>query len=331
MLTALGSIAAQQSKGTEKTYAETLWLLNYAATHPNAKICYTASNMILYIQSDTSYLSEPRARSRASGHYFLGDERPDMIMPPTNRPRLNEPIHSISQIMSNMMGSAAVPDIGATYINGQEAVPIRTLLRKLGHPQPATPIQVDNSTADGFANNTIKQKRSKVIDMRFYWISDRTCQCQFLIYWQPGITNLGGYHTKHHSLAHHQLMQPAYLHTSEELAQCAIGHILRGFVNPRVPKTARHGTSLHIICPKLSIDSSPSRIESQTSVSRPTVKLFGSSPIRLESQTSVRRPTLTLFGSSPSRLESQASIRRPLLKLFESIPSRPSFDQHRNC
>ena len=50
MLTALGYITAQQSKGTEKIYANTLWLLNYAATHPNAKICYTASDIILYIQ-----------------------------------------------------------------------------------------------------------------------------------------------------------------------------------------------------------------------------------------------------------------------------------------
>ena len=38
MLTALGSIAAQQAKGTEKTYTDTLWLLNYAATHPNDTI-----------------------------------------------------------------------------------------------------------------------------------------------------------------------------------------------------------------------------------------------------------------------------------------------------
>ena len=38
ILTALGSIAAQQSKGTEKTYPDTLWLLNYASIHPNAKI-----------------------------------------------------------------------------------------------------------------------------------------------------------------------------------------------------------------------------------------------------------------------------------------------------
>ena len=41
MLTAFGSIAAQQSKGTEKTYSDTLWLLNYAATHSNAEIHYT--------------------------------------------------------------------------------------------------------------------------------------------------------------------------------------------------------------------------------------------------------------------------------------------------
>ena len=59
MLTALGSIAAQKSRGTEKTYVDALWILNYAATHPNAKIRYTASNMILNINSDASYLSEP--------------------------------------------------------------------------------------------------------------------------------------------------------------------------------------------------------------------------------------------------------------------------------
>ena len=57
--------------------------------------------------------------------------------------------------MSDVMGSSAEAEISATYINGQKAVPIRTLLRKLGHPQPATPIQFDNSTAVGFSNDTI--------------------------------------------------------------------------------------------------------------------------------------------------------------------------------
>ena len=149
------------------------------------------------------------------------------------------------------MGSAAEAEIGAAYINSQEAVPIHTLLLELGHPQPATPIQVDNSTANGFANDTIKQKRSKAIDMRFYWIRDRTSQGQFLIYWKPGITNLGYYHTKHHSPSHHQLMRPAYLYTYEQLAQCAISHILRGCVNYRVLTTVIHGSSFHRICPKI--------------------------------------------------------------------------------
>ena len=58
--------------------------------------------------------------------------------------------------MSNVMGSAAEAEIGATYINSQESVPIHTLLLELGHPQPVTPIQFDNSTVNGFTNNTIK-------------------------------------------------------------------------------------------------------------------------------------------------------------------------------
>ena len=107
MLAALGSIAAQQVKGTEKTYADTLWLFKYAATHPNATIWYTTSDMVLHIHNNDSYLSEPRAHSRDGGNCFLGDIRPDIYKPPTTRPCLNGPIHSISSIMSNMMGSAA--------------------------------------------------------------------------------------------------------------------------------------------------------------------------------------------------------------------------------
>ena len=167
--------------------------------------------------------------------------------------------------------------------------------------------------------------------MRFYWIRGRTSQGQFLIYWQPGITNLGDYQTKHHSPAHHQLMRPTYLHTLEELDQCAIAHILWGCVKSCVPKTVRHGTSLHRICPNLLIDSSPSRLDSQTSISRPMVKLFGSSPIPLESQTSVCQLTPKIFGLSPSQLEYQASVHRPSMKLFGSSSSRLFFYQRRNC
>ena len=118
-------------------------------------------------------------------------------------------------------------------------------------------------------------------------------------------------------------MRPAYLHTSEQLVQCTIAHILRGCVNSRVTTTARHGSSLHRICPKLL-----TRVPDVYLLT--DAETIESSPSQLESQMSVRQPTLKLFGSSPSRLESQTSVYRPTLKLFVSSPSRLSFDQHRN-
>jgi hypothetical protein len=42
----------------------------------------------------------------------------------------------------------------------------RTILEELGHPQPATPLQTNNICI------AIKQCRSKLIDMRFYWVKD---------------------------------------------------------------------------------------------------------------------------------------------------------------
>ena len=89
--------------------------------------------MVFHIHSDAFYLSEPQAFSRAGGHFLLGDMCPDMSKPPTTCLRLNGPIHSISRIMSNVVGLAAEAEIGAAYINVQEAVPIRTFILKLGH------------------------------------------------------------------------------------------------------------------------------------------------------------------------------------------------------
>ena len=42
------------------------------ATNPEAKIRYYASDMVLNVHSDPSYLTAPKARSRAGGIFFLG-------------------------------------------------------------------------------------------------------------------------------------------------------------------------------------------------------------------------------------------------------------------
>ena len=61
MLVALVSIAAQQTRSTEQTYDEVIWLLNYTSSNPDATIRYSASNMVLHIYSDASYLSNTKA------------------------------------------------------------------------------------------------------------------------------------------------------------------------------------------------------------------------------------------------------------------------------
>ena len=101
------------------------------------------------------------------------------------------------------MSSGAATKIGTTFLNAKDALPIRTTLEEIEHPQPPTPMQVDNTTTVGFADDTIKHKRSKIIDLHFYWIRDCTRQGHFNIYWVPVITSLGNYHTKHHPSGHH--------------------------------------------------------------------------------------------------------------------------------
>jgi hypothetical protein len=59
----------------------------------------------------------------------------------------------------------------------------------------------------------LKQKRSKAIDMRFYWVRDRVRQKQFQIFWQKGSLSRADYFTKHHPASHHQTIRPFYLHT----------------------------------------------------------------------------------------------------------------------
>ena len=113
------------------------------------------------------------------------------------------------------MTSAAEAELGDLFLNCQEAVPIRIMLEEMGHSQPPTPVQVENSTALGIATGTIKQRKSKAMDMRFYWIRDRSNQDQFNIYWKPSSTNRGDYFTKLFPPAHHSTVRPSYLHVAK--------------------------------------------------------------------------------------------------------------------
>ena len=72
VLPALSSIASKQASATKMTKTKAAQLLDYLATHSKAAVRYYASDMVLNIYSDASYLSESQARNRTAGELFMG-------------------------------------------------------------------------------------------------------------------------------------------------------------------------------------------------------------------------------------------------------------------
>ncbi len=83
-------------------------------------------------------------------------------------------------------------------------VPMRYTLQEMGWPQPRSPVQTDNSAAEGVVNKTIVPKKLKAMDRRLYWLRCRTAQGQFRFYWAPGLLNWADYSTKHHPPVYHE-------------------------------------------------------------------------------------------------------------------------------
>ncbi len=188
---------------TQKTMDRVRQLMDYAASQEEAILTYHASDMVLTIHSDAGYLNESKSRSRAGGHFYLSN---DIQNPPNNGAIL-----TIVQVIDAVMSSAAEAEMGALFINAKEAVHMRRILSKMGHSQPRTPIQMDNSTAEGVINSRFRPKRTKAMDMRFEWLLDRERQGQFKIYWKPGKTNLADFFTKHHPPSHHRNVRGEFL------------------------------------------------------------------------------------------------------------------------
>jgi len=170
LLLALGTLATQQSQGTQATMEALMQLLNNCTTHPDASIHYHTSNMVLWVHSNASYLSAPKGQSHAAGYYFLSSQQHSTPMATDPVPPDNGPIHVLCQIMQQVVASAAKAELGALFLNAQTACPICTAWDEMRHSQLATPLQTDNSMACGMINDTIKQKCSISINIHFYWI-----------------------------------------------------------------------------------------------------------------------------------------------------------------
>ncbi len=123
------------------------------------------SSMILAVHSNASYLNERKSRSRAGGHFYLSNDIPYL---PNNGAILN-----IAKVIDVVISSVAEAELGALYMNAREAVYLQRILAKMGHLQPKTPIQTNNTTAEGVIYSKIQPKRTKSMDMHFEWLKER--------------------------------------------------------------------------------------------------------------------------------------------------------------
>jgi hypothetical protein len=94
-------LASEQSRATAVTADKVIKLLNYCNTHPETKIRYHASGMILHIHSDASYLSDKEANSRAGGFFYMGGSTN------TDKKLTNGAILIISKVLKRVMSSTA--------------------------------------------------------------------------------------------------------------------------------------------------------------------------------------------------------------------------------
>ncbi len=79
--------------------------------------------------------------------------------------------HVTRAVLNLVAASAAEIELGAMFLNAQEEKMIHLILMELGHPQSPTTMHVDNTTAMGIVDNTIKRQWSSGNNCRIFLMS----------------------------------------------------------------------------------------------------------------------------------------------------------------
>ena len=156
---ALNAIGSEQAKATETTRMWSNWLLDYLATHPNAKIRYWQSDMRLIIHSDASFLVEWDAKSNYGGYFYLewnqNDDEPQQI---------NGAVYISASLLPLVAILVAEAELGGKFYNTKKGKILRLTLEEMGWKQYPTTIFVDNNTASRICNSTIKRQGSQAMN-----------------------------------------------------------------------------------------------------------------------------------------------------------------------
>ena len=132
--------------------------------------------MILHIDSDASYLSEPRSRSRTGGNYYLSS------LPTDPKKLQNSRRQKMSQSTRNVESSNTwwqlrlKHESGDCYTIGKQRYPYASHSMNSTLPNYQPQSKQKNPWPKASSLLQLDKKRSKAMDTIFYWMKDRVKQ-----------------------------------------------------------------------------------------------------------------------------------------------------------
>ncbi len=195
LLVALSAITARQAKATVATEQVVDLLLDYFATYPMTDSLSSKRHDTLCPCGCRLPQQNQFSQQSWCSHLPFGRLSISLI-------QQCHPIYCPNHQF--VITLAAKSELAALFITAKEIIPHRQTLIAMDWPQPISPIQTDNSTAEGVTNKTIVPHRSKMMDMQFWCLRCRASQDQFCYCWDADAKNWANYHTKHHPDTYHK-------------------------------------------------------------------------------------------------------------------------------
>ena len=190
IVTKVGKIASEQSRPTAKQLKDLNHVIAYLAGHKNTALFFNPSDMQLSTESDASFASESKSKSRIGVVFLIGGYGPDG-MP------INSPIAVFSKIADCHPDSAAEAEYVACHDVVKRGVSLRTTLAEFGFPQvKATENRSDNECAVKMTNGLVMDRKTKHIDRRYHWVRHELKKGTFTVKWYKGSSNLADFFTK---------------------------------------------------------------------------------------------------------------------------------------
>ena len=130
-------------------------------------------------------------KSNYGGYFYLGWNQNN-----DDPQKINGAVDVSASLLPLVAISAAEAKLGRTFYNAKKGKILRLRLEEMGYKQGPTMIFVDNNTASGIYNSTIKRQRSRAMNGQYFWLIDQVNLNTYRIKWALGLENMVDYFTK---------------------------------------------------------------------------------------------------------------------------------------